>query len=168
MLEQSTGSLHELTPVEVLKHFYIDFDGPKNPPVRDLGSLWLQEHLRDSVDIGQALWCINRLVQEGLLIEMSSELGGHPVLGRRFVNYKFSQQNADNGEYDCVVKGWSEVYRRYKESVLPVEVINFRGDEDIGTCFIAGNRTTLFTAQHVIDGAQKFRITDPQENKSRH
>jgi S1-C subfamily serine protease len=151
-------TIRELSPAEILRHFFVDIDGPKNPPIKDLESLLLQEHLRNSVDIAQVLRCIHKLIAEGYLIEAAVYIVSHPIMSRRFINHSYSQQKADNGEYDCVVKGWGEVYRRFKDSILPVEVVNAKGDEDIGTCFLAGNNVTLFTSRHVIDGVQKFRI----------
>jgi serine protease Do len=154
----SSAVIRELLPAEVLSHFFVNIDGPKNPPVKDLGSLLLQERNRNVVDISQALRCIHKLVAEGYLIEAGIDFVGHPIMSRKFVCLNYDQQKADNGEYDCVVKGWGEVYRRYKDSVLPVEVVNSRDDEDIGTCFLAGNKASLFTARHVVDGVKKFRI----------
>jgi serine protease Do len=130
--------------------------------VKDLGSLLLQKHLSSSVDISLALRCIHKLMAEGYLIETAVDFVSHPIFSRKFFNYNYSQQKADNGEYDCAVKGWAEVHRRFRDSVLPVEVNNSQNQEDIGTCFLAGNSSTLFTARHVIEGVERFRILSPK------
>ena len=105
----------------------------------------------------------NYLVNEGLLINTSynpmvcteNEYVSVPITG--FDTPEKLQQDITYGAFDFKFNGFISVYETFKESVIPIEGINKKGDRDIGTAFYIGDNMFV-TAAHCVIELERFNL----------
>ncbi|WP_282011282.1 S1 family peptidase [Nitrospina watsonii] len=148
-------------PTEIMRFFYRDFSG--NASGQTPGTIeqfskvkpgWYQ-----TLDLQEVFRICARLVHAGYLTECNSN-HSHPILGRSYIAPYFDERRATYGEYDFVAYGFPYVREKFYKSVRPVIVTKNNNQEDIGTCFLLGNHSTLVTARHVIENLPRIIIDD--------
>lgn len=144
---------------EIMSFFYIDLDG-KGQKVKTIDDFTRsQPGWEATLDLQEVFRICARLEHAGYLVE-ARHVHPHPILGRSYVSPSYEEQRAQYGEYDFVGKGFPLIRAELGAAVRPVVVTTPDDREDIGTSFLLGNQSTLFTARHVVEGMTCIKIPD--------
>lgn len=146
-------------PTQIVRFFHRDLSGKTQgqsvATIKDFSES--EAGWEETLDLQLVFRLCAGLERAGYLIEARSN-HPHPILGRSYIAPTFDARRAEYGEDDFVGYGFARIRDQFCDSVLPVIVKTVDGRTDIGTCFVLGNASTIFTARHVIENMEQICI----------
>lgn len=148
-------------PTTILQYFVVDSAAAKAAGIKaEIRSVQnFLGTIDNAANAGEAIKTIHKLKNEGLLFSLGSEmpLKQKSLLDERFVSTKLNQAHIEYGAYDFLIEGFGSIAEHFKNSVVPIVIMDKNNDLDIGTGFIISDKI-LLTARHVIENANEIQI----------
>jgi serine protease Do len=149
---------------EILKFFEVDrhaepIEGA--PRIRTIEDLIDKLH-SDGKIVKNLMRAVSKLKNEGLLISCGyvKPLAANTIYQERLVAMVLNKDELGYGCYDFLIEGFGLLAEHFKNSVVPVVIIDKYDKLDIGTGFIVHDKM-IWTARHVIETAKRVQIQAP-------
>ena len=95
-----------------------------------------------------------KLVQAGIIIPLGVDRA-HPMFGQKFYCPNVDHQMVDYNSYEYIAYGFSEIWKTFRYSVIPITVVRPDDKHDIGSAFLAeGN--FIITAKHCVENMKEI------------